>query len=307
MSRFTSGVLFAALTGVCWALLAIGLKYALHFTSTGTIVWVRMVVAFGCLLVYYSIQKPQTIKTVFISPPFGVLAAGLLLAFNYFAYMKGLELTTASNAQVMIQLGPLTLLLVGVMYFKESIRFVQWAGVALAVVGFLFFNWDQILVAMDKSDIYIRGNIWIVFAGVTWAAFATFQKLQMQKGWTPQMINLLVYGVCCLALYPTAELAELAPLNLWQWTVLFLLGLNTLVAYGAFAEAMERIPASYVSLIITINPILTIATMALFAELGISFISPEPLMWRGYLGAGLVILGVAVAVSLRSRQQPTRV
>jgi drug/metabolite transporter (DMT)-like permease len=281
--------------------LAIGLKYALHFTSTGTIVWVRMVFAFFMLLAYLAWRSPSKVKTVFKNPPTIILMAGLLLAFNYFGYMRGLELTTASNAQIMIQLGPLALLFIGVFYFKERLRLVQWLGIIVAGVGFVFYNWDQMIVSLKNVDQYILGNIWIFWAGLTWALFAAFQKVQFKKGWSPQMINLLVYFICLLALFPTATVSELYNLDLWQWFILFLLGLNTLVAYGAFAEAMNLIPASYVSLIVAVNPLLTIFLVGLFDHFGLTFISPEPIHWRGYLGAALVVVGVGIAVSLRAR------
>lgn len=301
-SPLSIGIFYSVLTGVCWAILAIGLKYALHFTSSGTIVWVRMMFAFVMLLVFFLFRHPEKIKPVFRHPPIRLIIAGLLLAFNYFSYMYGLSLTSASNAQIMIQIGPLSLLFIGVFYFKESLRLVQWLGIALAGVGFVFFNWDQILVALDKSDTYILGNIWIFFGALTWALFAALQKVQFQRGWTPQMVNLFVYALCCVALFPLANLAELEPLNLWQWFILFLLGLNTLIAYGAFAEALHLIPASYVSLIVAVNPLLTIFLVGLIETLGWTFISPEPIYWRGHLGAFLVVLGVGIAVSLRARR-----
>jgi len=302
MNPFWSGISFAVLTGICWATLAIGLKYALHFTSTGSIVWFRMIVAFSTLCAAYVFRRPEAIKTVFLRPPLRVVIAGLFLSCNYYAYMKGLELTSASNAQVMIQLGPLTLLFMGVFYFKETLHWKQWIGIAVASVGFIFYNWDQLLVSLKNSDLYVTGNLWIIFASVTWAIFAALQKLQLTRGWSPQMINLLVYFICALALTPLAQFREFDHLSLWQWTVLVALGLNTVIAYGALGEAFSRIPASYVSLIIAVNPLLTILLVGLITQNGLTFISPEPMMWRGYLGAGFVVAGVGAAISLRPRR-----
>lgn len=302
VSPRTIGVAYAILTGLCWAVLAIGLKYALHFSSTGTIVWMRMVFAFTLLFLFYAFKKPKVIKNVFSKPPFTIVTAGLFLAFNYYGYMKGVELTTASNAQIMIQLGPLGLLFIGVFYFKELIRPAQWIGIFIAVVGFGFYNWEQIILSFERSDVYIAGNVWIILASFTWSIFAALQKVQLQRGWTPQMINLLIYAICCLALYPTAQVGELMSFSAWQWFVMFLLGLNTMVAYGALAEAVLRIPASSVSLIISVNPLLTIFLVEMIAQLGLTFVAPEPIMWRGYLGAALVVIGVATALSLRKRE-----
>lgn len=264
-----------------------------------------MIVAFILLFSYYSIRNPKVLKKVFLRPPKKLLLAGILLSCNYYGYMRGIDLTTASNAQIMIQIGPLTLLFIGVFYFKESLRLAQWLGILIACLGFIFFNWDQVLVALEHSDIYIAGNIWILFAALSWAIFAALQKQVLVtdvKNWSPQMINLIVYAVCSFTLLPYTQFTALEPLNLWQWFVLFLLGFNTLVAYGAFSEALNSIPASQVSLVITLNPLLTILFVNLITYFGFDFIKPEPIHWRGFLGAFCVVAGVALAVSLRPKK-----
>lgn len=303
------GLALAAFTGICWALLAIGLKYALQFTSSGTIVWVRMAWAAALLSAIFYFRNPSHFFSIFKKSSFLALASGSFLAANYFTYMKGLEMTSASNAQIMIQLGPLLFLFVGVFLFNESLKLLQWMGLAIALTGFGLFNWDQILVAIELAknndslsaqNTYIIGNIWLVTGAVTWAVFAGFQKKiinsQILK---PQELNLIIYLLSSLLLLPLAQIGELAHLSFNQHFILFLLGLNTLLAYGAFAEANKLAPASYVSLIISCNPLLTIAILKTLETLEISFISTEPIYWRGFLGAGLVVTGVCIAVAFR--------
>jgi drug/metabolite transporter (DMT)-like permease len=295
------GLLFAVLTGLCWAVLAIILKYALQFASSGTIVWMRMVWAFLLLLLFFAYARRASLRKVFLKAPWLLILGGLLLSVNYFAYMHGLELTSAANAQIMIQIGPLTYLFLGVFYFKEKLRWQQWIGIIIAVTGFSFFYWDQLIGAFKDPNRYAIGNLWILLGAVTWAGFAAIQKHFFTKGWSPAEQNLLVYGLATLALLPMVTPSELPPLDTVQWAVLGLLGLNTLVAYGAFAEANQRAPASYVSLIITCNPLLTIFLLKLLEHFGSTLVEPEPIAARGYLGAFLVVSGVGLAVSMRAR------
>jgi drug/metabolite transporter (DMT)-like permease len=308
LSDFQIGILCAVNTGVCWALLAIVLKYALHFASTGTVAWVRMVFATGLLLLYYIyraifVQKSfKHLRDLVWPIPYRLIVAGLFLTFNYYGYMKGLELTTASNGQVMTQVGPLTLILLGVFYFKEHLRWQQLMGVVIAVLGFLLFNWDQLALTFEHSATYTAGTIWILLAGFSWATFAALQKIQLRKRFKPQEINMIIYFISMVALMPCATISELRPLSLWQWLVLASLGLNTVMAYGTFAEAIQRIPASMVSLITSLNPLLTLLLVWLISYFGFTFITPEPVHWRGYLGAVLVASGVAVAVSARRQK-----
>lgn len=296
------GLALAAFTGLCWAVLAIGLKYALHFSDSGTIVWMRMVVALVLLFAILFIKDPRSITSIIRRSRRTVFWAGLFLATNYATYMKGLELTSASNAQIMIQLGPIAFLLMGVGFFGEALVINQWMGVTIALTGFGLFNWDQVRIAAQNANQYLIGNAWLMVGAFSWAAFAAFQKHLMQKfAWKPQELNLIIYTICTVALFPMANVPSLSTLDAFQWFIMFLLGLNTLLAYGAFAEANRLAPASLVSLVISCNPLLTIFVMKFMESLGSTVVSPEPIMWSGYLGAALVVTGVAIAVYFKRR------
>lgn len=270
-----------------------------------------MFFAFLMLLVILFVKKPSSIWPIVKRSRWLVLWSGLFLAVNYYAYMKGLEMTSASNAQIMIQMGPIAFLLMGVWFFEEVLVFKQWVGVAIAITGLALFNWDQLRVtaqnlssvsSADQAHMYLIGNAWIFVGAIGWAIFAAFQKQLMQKHkWKAQDLNLVIYGICSIALFPMADVTTLPSLDGFQWFILFLLGLNTLLAYGAFAEANNLAPASLVSLIISCNPLLTILLMKIMEHMGSTVVSPEPIFWTGYLGAALVVSGVAIAVYFKKR------
>ena len=281
----------AVITALSWAVLAIGLKVALKEASSGTIVWFRCSVASLFLLAYFVTCERKSLE-IFKSIPWLGLFASLAIAANYFGYMKGVELTTASNAQIMIQMAPLAFALVGIFYFQERPTRIQALGFATAACGFGFFYWDQILLAALQADRYLLGNLWLLMGAATWAFFATAQKILLKK-WTPMQFNLLFFTVSTLSLTPLVEWSELSHWSFPVWALMIALGLNSLVAYVALGQAIQRIPASHVSLVISLNPLLTIALVYwLTLELQVTWLSPEPIEWRGFLGAGLVVSGV---------------
>jgi drug/metabolite transporter (DMT)-like permease len=284
----------ALITGLCWATLAIALRQALQYASTGTIVWFRLVVALFCLVAFYAVYDAKKLK-IFWPLKRWVVVAGLGLALNYFAYMRGIELTSASNAQIMIQLGPLLLLLFGVFYFGERPTKAQTIGLAIASLGFLLFFWEQVLISLSDVNRFLAGDLWLLIAAVAWALFAVLQK-GLKQSWSPQQFNMVIYLICTLALWPTAHISELTSWDLPVWLLMIGCGINTLVAYGAFAEALRRAPASHVSLIISANPLLTIFLLAWLSGIGVTWVTPEPIHWRGLLGAGCVVCGVCLTV-----------
>ncbi len=290
-----SGYLFAILTALCWAVLAVALKYTVQHVSSGTIVWFRMFVALIGLATIFLIVHPKQFKQTIKIPPLAYVA-GLFLSANYFGYMKGVELTTASNTQIVIQTGPLLLVLIGIFYFKEKIKWYQILGLCIALTGYSLFYWDQLLVSFNNLDQYLEGNSWIFMAAVTWAIYASLQKI-VAVNWTPQQINLAIYVTATIVLIPLADFSEFQNLSPSLWVIIVFLGLNTLVAYGSLGEALKRIPSYQLSPIITLNPLLTLLIVDLLTLFQVSWYTPEPLNWRGYLGAFFVILGVILTVT----------
>lgn len=289
----------AIITAVSWSVLAIALKFALHKFSSGTIVWLRMILAFAFLLPLFAWKRPQWLS-ILVRPPWKGLLAGVLIAGNYYGYMKGIELTTASNAQIMIQLAPMTFAALSIYLFHERPTFLQALGMLTAVAGFGFFYWDQILISWNDMSRFQEGNLWLLFAAATWAVFAVLQKVLL-RNYSAQQFNLLIYGLSALLLAPTTTWSELSPAGFWDWMLISFLALNTVVAYGALSEALTRIPASHVSVVISCNPLLTLLIMAYLAWMNVQWIAAEPIYWRGYLGAVLVVTGVILTVSAPRR------
>lgn len=301
MSTKKIGLFYAGCSALCWSVLAIVLKYALTFANTGSIVWIRMLIASSCIILFFAFKKTHQLKILWEAPRWAVISA-LCLAVNYFSFTKGIEMTTASNAEIMIQLGPVLLILAGVFYFKETLSWIQWGGIFLALCGFSLFYWEQIGFAYEKAHIYFYGNLWVYFSAVTWALFAIFQK-KLSFFYSPQQLNMLTYTVCAIALSITADFNVLKSLSAHEWMILTFLGLNTLVAYGCLAEALKKAPAVEVSFIIVLNPLLTIFFIQLMYFLKINIIEHEPLDWRGYLGALLVVFGISCALLLKKRSR----
>jgi drug/metabolite transporter (DMT)-like permease len=73
------------------------------------------------------------------------------------------------------------------------------------------------------------------------------------------------------------------------------LGANTLIAYGALGEAFKRLPAYQVSLIITLNPLITLVAMAALRPFAPSWLPKDRVGTLGY-GAALLVVGGVIQV-----------
>ena len=283
-----------SITAALWGILAIVLKYALQRFSGSTIIWFRFTFSFVFLAGYYLIHRPQFFE-ILIKPPILGILAGLAMAGNYLGFTSGVALTSPSNAQILIQISPLLVAVVGVVYFKEHLTLLQKSGFGIAAAGFVLFYWDQLHHLMISSQQFSRGNLWIIFAAITWAFFAVCQKL-LVRIWTPQQTNLLIYIVAAMVFSPLADFHEFQGLALSDWLTLIFLGANTLIAYGTLGEALKLLPANQVSAIIVLNPLITLIIVGVLSIQKLPWLSSESTTVIGYAGALLLLAGVGLVV-----------
>ncbi|MCB0804349.1 MAG: DMT family transporter [Bacteroidales bacterium] len=289
------GVFFASITAFFWGFLAIALKVASGMVDPLTIVWFRFLVAFTFLFIYFTIFKKQYLS-ILKKPPLYLIIASLGLGINYLAFLYGLKLTTPGTAQVIIQVGPILLGVVGLVFFKEKISRRQAIGFMIAGLGLFIFYRENISKMVENEELFNMGVIWIVVGAMAWVVYATFQKL-LVKRYPPQQLNLFLFFLPVLLFFPFTKLTDFVGLSWQNWLLLIYLGLNTLIAYGSLAMAFKYIEANKVSMIVTLNPIITFVAMAALTYFEVSWIEPELLSIRGLLAALLVLSGAIMAVS----------
>ncbi|NVJ60817.1 MAG: DMT family transporter [Gammaproteobacteria bacterium] len=300
--RWQLGLFLSLLTAVLWGLLPIALKGLLQYTDAITITWFRFFIAASVLGLFLwkknRLPSLSLLKNKHIAWLTFIVIAGLL--GNYVLYMMGLNFVTPGGAQVMIQTAPMLLLIGGLVLFKESFHFKQWLGLMTFLAGLiLFFNqrFDQLL---DPSDDYTFGLILIFIAGVTWAAYALAQK-QLLKSYKSDEIMIMIYVVGSIVFIPVTEFNMVIELDTLGWLLLLFCGANTLVAYGAFAEALDHWEASRVSATLALTPLLTLLFMYLFSLGFPDFVQPEPVNELSIFGALLVVVGSSITALSKNK------
>ena len=290
--NYARGLTYAAVTALLWGFLPILMKIALAEFSGGSIVWFRFTFAFGVLFLILKFQKKQP-ESIILSPPgFGILA-GIFLAGNYFYFLKGVETGTPSNAGILIQVAPVMLVFLGVVLFKERFKWNQGIGLAIAVVGYVLFYRDQ--RQQWGSEAYTETSIYMVAAAVLWVGYMVFQK-KLSVAHRAQHLNLLVYGTAALVLIPTVIWADFNNPHFGSWVLMVFLGVNTLLAYGCLAEAVNSIPLWLISVVITLNPFITLTFMHILSTVAPGWVEPEIIGLWGYIGACIAVFGVVMVI-----------
>ena len=289
------GVLYAAITASMWGFMAIVLKVITYELPPLTVVWFRFFIAFVVLGTWTLLFRRHDF-IIFRRPPALLFLAALFLAMNYTGFITGIKYVSPSSSQVFIQVAPVSFALAGIIIFREHVNWKHIVGFVLVLAGIGLFYWEQLQELTAGSDHFTRGMLLVLGGGFSWAAFATAQKSLLRKI-GPNQLNLFIYGACALALAPMVSVGQLGGMPAVNWYILIYLGLNTVIAYGSLAMAIKFTEATRVSVIITLNPIITFVTMAILTRLDVSWIEPESFSLLSIFGALSVLTGAITVIS----------
>lgn len=222
------------------------------------------------------------------------IVGGICLSANYYWVTVGVDLSGPSNMAVLIQTASVFLVLTGVFVFHEHLTLRQVLGMFIAGCGlFLFFHDQQSRI--QESREYYYANFLIILAALVWVGYMVSQKF-LSRQYGAQSLNLLVYAVSTITLIGGVEWADFSQAGLTAWLSLLFCGFNTLIAYGTLAEAVKYIPLALISVIISLNPLITLLGMKILPEIGFAGLQPDPVGSLGYFGGAIAVTGVVLVV-----------
>ena len=295
------GLALSLLTVFLWGVLPIALSVVLQVLDVYTVTWFRFLVSFVILAVYLAGRKQLPTPEKLKMTPLGLLAiATIFLALNYILYLQGLALTTPANAQVLIQLAPVLMGLGGLAIFKERYTLRQWIGLGILTLGFVLFFHEKLTNLITAQGQYLLGSGLILLGAIVWAIYALAQKQLLQK-LPSSNIMMLIYGGCALLFSPFAQPRSLLTVSGFHWGMLLFCALNTVIAYGAFAESLEHWEASKVSAVLATAPIVTLVSVGVVSLFLPALMAPEHLTILAMIGAVLVVSG-SMAIALGKNQ-----
>jgi drug/metabolite transporter (DMT)-like permease len=295
------GIFFALFTTLLWGFLPIVLKVSLAELPPVLVTWFRFFLASLLLIIYYVIRKPSEFR-IMIRPPSLLILASISLGLNYLGFISGVHYTTPAIAEIFIQTGAILLAISGFVFFREKASFRQIIGIVMVFSGLVVFYRDQILLLADNIDRYQKGVLLTLGGGIMWTSYAILQK-RLVRDYDPMLLNLVLFTLPAIAYIPFVDFRAFQGLTPAMWGVLIFLGVNTLLAYGSLGYALKYLEANKVSVIITLNPIITFSAMAILMALEVSWIVHENFTFVSIAGASLVISGAVFTVLKRRKRK----
>jgi drug/metabolite transporter (DMT)-like permease len=289
------GLVLALTTAILWGVLPIALKILLDVLTANSITAIRFFTAALIVGLWLAVRGKlpvlMLLRNITISKLMLIAIIGLLS--NYILYLTGLNYLSAETGQVVIQLAPFLMMLGGVVIFKERLLLWQKIGALTLICGLLLFFNQRLVQLVLQASTESLGVLLVIAAGITWAAYALAQK-QLLVHYSSKQIMYLLYVAGAIAFLPVSEFAPLLSMSALHWALLVFCCLNTVIAYGAFAEALHHWEASKVSAILAVTPLFTILFANIIATLFPAFLTAQQLNVWSWLGATLVVAGSAI-------------
>jgi len=303
--RWKLGLLLSLMATLLWGVLPIALKAVLEVMDAGTITWYRFLAAAVVLGVFvwrrgglpalFKVRGRWIARFAF---------AAVCLCSNYVLFLVGLDHLTPGAAQIVIQLAPVFLLLGGLIVYRERFNALQWTGLAILLSGMaLFFNNRLDEVFSGASDAGI-GVLLIVASAALWGAYGLAQKqllIELPSGTI--MFVLYVFG--SVVLFPIAGPGQIGGLDATSLLLLAFCALNTILAYGCFAEALNHWEASRISAVLATTPLVSLVAVHAGTVLFPGFMEWDDLNALSVTGA-LLVVGGSILCALSGMRRGVR-
>ncbi|WP_424406544.1 DMT family transporter [Pasteurella sp. PK-2025] len=284
------GFFFALIAAMAWGSLPIALQRVVAVMDPQTIVWYRFLVAALGLFIILGVTKKLPKLRQFIPRYQILLLIGVIgLSANFVLFNTSLKYIEPSMSQIFGQLSSFAMMIFGVFFFKEKLRNNQKIGLVLLIIGLMLFFNDRFPLFLSLND-YSIGIFLAAFAALVWSIYGMAQKLMLRE-FNSQQILFVMYIGCAVVFTPFAEVEQVTVLNGWTLFCFIYCCLNTLVGYGAYAEALNHWDVSKVSVVTTLMPLFTILfSYLLYVFYPENFARPD-LNMMSYIGALVVVFG----------------
>jgi chloramphenicol-sensitive protein RarD len=172
--------------------------------------------------------------------------ASALLAVNWFAYIWAVNDGRIVETSLGYFINPLVSVLLGVLFFRERLRAIQWLAVWLAGGGVAYLTWQH--GSLPWVALVLAGTFAIYGLLKKRAPLGALPGLTLETGilWLPAVVFLL--------LVESGESGQVGRAGTMEWGLLFFTGVVTGLPLLLFAAAAQQIKLSTIGILQYVAP-----------------------------------------------------
>lgn len=217
------------------------------------------------------------------------------IVINQTLFLKGLSLTTAINATVLVTTIPVVTIVIALIMGREKKSFRKITGSILSFIGVLLLLGTE---RIDLNNQFFVGNLLVFINAVSFGVYLVIAK-DILKRYHPATVTTwtFIFGAIGVMPFGITQAIHLpyADISTTAWLcVTFLILFSSVIVYYINSWALQRTTSSTVAGYIYVQPV--VATVISTMILG------ESLTWATVFASLLIFAGVFI-VSLKMREE----
>ena len=290
------GLILTVITTIIWSIVPVCIKVILRALDPFTIALTRFVLA--TVVVWLVLQKREA-RRLNAGDKFWIVLGGAGMAGNYNIYNIALQHTTASAANLVVQIEMVGLIILSRLILKEKLGTWKIIGILVTMAGItIVFSGNGYLGDITKAE-YMLGNAIIMIAGISWSFYGLAQKMLANRHIPTTQGLVGIFGVAAIfSIGPTLAFHEsrghITPLMIACLIIISVF--STGIGYLLLGKAFRLLDASTVVATSSLLPIFTIISARILIS--------ELLTVNLLIGALLVVGGILTIAKQDTRYGP---
>jgi len=281
-------ILEAVFTVVVWGATFIATKIALQEVSPATIVWLRfamgVVILGAAVLLRKQFAIPEKSEWLYFA-----LLGFIGVTFHQWLQANGLKTAQATTTAWIVATTPVFIALLGWLMLKEKLGWTRVGGIALAAFGVLLIVSKGNLGALFSGREGTIGDLLVLISAPNWAIYTVLSRRELARHPAARMMfyvmllgwlftNIWIFGF-------GPGLSEIHDITVKGWGAILVLGIfGSGLAYIAWYDALQALPASQLGVFLNIEPLVTTLLAALLLNESITLLV--------VLGGAIIIAGI---------------
>lgn len=278
----------ATFSAVVWGGTFIATKIALQEVSPATVVWIRFTIGVVILGIAVLLRKqfaiPERNDLLYLA-----LLGFIGVTFHQWLQATGLQTARATTTAWIVASTPVFIAILGWLVLKENLGWARFGGIVLAALGVLLIVSKGNLAALFAGQEGTFGDLLVLISAPNWAVFSVLSRRELGRHPAARMMFYVMFfgwlftNIWIFGFGP--GLTQLSQLDLKGWAAILVLGiLGSGLAYIAYYDSLQVLPASQQGAFLNIEPLVT--TVLAAAMIG------ERITMITVLGGTVILFGV---------------
>lgn len=277
-------VLFAV---IAWGASFVATKLALKDIQPVTVIWLRFSMGVVILGINARLRRQLTLPKTRELAYFAFLG---FLGITFHQWLQSTAMLTASatTSAWIITTSPVFIAILGQAILKEQLTWLKAAGILAATLGVTLVISKGNVAGIFAGSFGSLGDFLMVLSAVNWAVFSVLSRRAL-RGYPAALMILYVMGfgwlLSTIFFFGGPGWADIANLSQAGWSGILFLGIVCSgLAYIAWYDALQALPASQAGVFIYLEPLVTMLVAF--------FVLSENPTWASLLGGAIILFGV---------------